>query len=55
MRVAIGFRRVDAGRLNDDVDTQVAGVPFIELDGTGEVDEPAAHLAEQVAHLEGDL
>ena len=55
MLVAVGFRGVDARGQDGDVDARIFGIRLVEPDGAGKIDESASHLAEQVAHLEGDF
>ena len=55
MLVAIGLGGVDAAGLYRDVDARVVRVRLVELDRAGELVEAAAHFAEQVANLEGDI
>ena len=54
MRVAIGHGGVDAAGYGD-VNARVVRVRLVELDCAGELVEAAAHFAEQVANLEGDI
>ena len=53
--VAIRLGGIDAGGLNDDLDARALGARTVEEQGSCEIAEAAAHFAQQVAYLKGDV
>src|SRR5688572_32575767 len=55
MLVAVGHARVDAGRLDGEIDGGLLRRGFVELNHAAEIREPAADLRQQVTYLERRL